>query len=203
MTDTAARTAAELAAGTARARELAAELTRDLSTARGGAVPITLPWTGETLHALPHATVADVDAAEAAARAAQPAWAAVPPAERRRILLRAHDLLLQRRRDVVDLLQLETGKGGRRPQAIRGRLDAAPRRDDRHARPARRRADRTGLATVRVDQVPKGSSASSRRGTSLSLRRWASSRARSRTPSCRRSAPDRAHALALRRISSA
>ena len=47
------------------------------------------PATGETLAVCPLASPEDVDAAVAAARAAQPAWAALDPAKRARIL---HDL---------------------------------------------------------------------------------------------------------------
>ena len=47
------------------------------------------------------------------ARAAQRAWAESPFAERARIFLRFHDLLLDRRDEVLDLIQLETGKARR------------------------------------------------------------------------------------------
>lgn len=44
------------------------------------------------------------------ARAAQPAWAAVPVRKRAAVLLRFHDLVLARQAEVLDLIQLETGK---------------------------------------------------------------------------------------------
>ena len=47
------------------------------------------------------------------ARAAQARWAAVPIAERARIFLRFHDLLLDRQDEVLDLIQLEIGKARR------------------------------------------------------------------------------------------
>jgi succinate-semialdehyde dehydrogenase/glutarate-semialdehyde dehydrogenase len=44
------------------------------------------------------------------ARAAQPAWERTPVRERAAVLLRFHDLVLQRQAEVLDLIQLETGK---------------------------------------------------------------------------------------------
>jgi acyl-CoA reductase-like NAD-dependent aldehyde dehydrogenase len=47
------------------------------------------------------------------ARAAQPAWAARPVAERARVVRRFHDLLLDRQDECLDLAQLEAGKARR------------------------------------------------------------------------------------------
>jgi acyl-CoA reductase-like NAD-dependent aldehyde dehydrogenase len=49
----------------------------------------------------------------ARARATQSAWAARPVADRVRIFLRFHDLLLKRQAEVLDIIQLETGKARR------------------------------------------------------------------------------------------
>ncbi len=68
------------------------------------------PFTGEKLADLPEATPADVAAAFEAAREAQRAWAATPVRQRAAVLLRFHDLVLQRQSEVLDLIQLETGK---------------------------------------------------------------------------------------------
>ncbi|MEU9252804.1 succinic semialdehyde dehydrogenase [Streptomyces sp. NPDC048270] len=68
------------------------------------------PFTGERLAELPEATAEDVAEAFARARAAQPAWAAVPVRKRAAVLLRFHDLVLARQAEVLDLIQLETGK---------------------------------------------------------------------------------------------
>jgi succinate-semialdehyde dehydrogenase / glutarate-semialdehyde dehydrogenase len=59
---------------------------------------------------LPEATPAEVGEAFARARAAQPAWAALPARARARVLLRFHDLVLSRQHEVLDLIQVETGK---------------------------------------------------------------------------------------------
>jgi succinate-semialdehyde dehydrogenase / glutarate-semialdehyde dehydrogenase len=71
------------------------------------------PFTGRRLAAVPRCTPDDVKAAIARARAAQAAWARTGFAERRRVLLRFHDLVLERQDEVLDLLQLESGKARR------------------------------------------------------------------------------------------
>ncbi len=68
------------------------------------------PFTGEQLAELPRATPDEVGEAFARARAAQPAWAATPVERRARIALRFHDLLLRRQSQILDIIQLETGK---------------------------------------------------------------------------------------------
>lgn len=59
---------------------------------------------------VPASTVEDVEGAVAQARAAQPAWAALPFSARAEVLLRFHDLLLERQDEVMDLIQWEMGK---------------------------------------------------------------------------------------------
>jgi succinate-semialdehyde dehydrogenase/glutarate-semialdehyde dehydrogenase len=54
-----------------------------------------------------------VGRAAAAAREAGPGWAAAGANVRASVLLRAHDLLLRRQEEVLDLIQLETGKARR------------------------------------------------------------------------------------------
>jgi succinate-semialdehyde dehydrogenase/glutarate-semialdehyde dehydrogenase len=79
-------------------------------TATGEAVDVPAPFTGEPLVSLPQASTGDVAAAYAAARTAQPAWAATPVRERAAVLIRLHDLVLSRQDEVLDILQWETGK---------------------------------------------------------------------------------------------
>lgn len=88
--------------------ELVARLTRGVSGS--GRTANHSPFTGDKLADLPEATPQDVAEAFAAARAAQPAWAAVPVRARAAVLLRFHDLVLSRQAEVLDLIQLETGK---------------------------------------------------------------------------------------------
>jgi succinate-semialdehyde dehydrogenase/glutarate-semialdehyde dehydrogenase len=91
-------------------RSLAAELVKDLSAAGATTTPILAPFTGEVLHDLPLSTPTDVTQAVSAARVAQLAWLDAGFAERRRILLAAHDRLLAGRERLLDVLQSETGK---------------------------------------------------------------------------------------------
>ncbi|MFE6924519.1 succinic semialdehyde dehydrogenase [Nocardia sp. NPDC057663] len=76
-------------------------------------VTTTIPFTGDPLAALPVSTPADVEAAFARARDAQAAWAATPVAARKAILLRFHDLVLERQHEALDLMQAENGKARR------------------------------------------------------------------------------------------
>ncbi|MEU3135304.1 succinic semialdehyde dehydrogenase [Streptomyces sp. NPDC006854] len=73
-------------------------------------VTTSAPYTGLPLADFPVSAPDDVEAAFARARVAQQAWAATPIAERRRILLRYHDLVLARREEALDLMQAENGK---------------------------------------------------------------------------------------------
>jgi len=70
----------------------------------------TNPATGEKLAELPVAGPADVDAAVAAARAAQPAWGALPGAERARVLRRAAAILREHNDALAELETRDTGK---------------------------------------------------------------------------------------------
>ncbi|WP_371617476.1 succinic semialdehyde dehydrogenase [Streptomyces sp. NBC_00454] len=88
--------------------ELVARLIRGV--AGSGRTANHSPFTGDKLADLPEATPGEVAEAFAAARAAQPAWAAVPVRARAAVLLRFHDLVLSRQSEVLDLIQLETGK---------------------------------------------------------------------------------------------
>ncbi|MEV0082929.1 succinic semialdehyde dehydrogenase [Saccharopolyspora sp. NPDC050642] len=80
--------------------------------AAADAVQVTTnaPYTGAPLADLPVSTPADVDAAFARARDAQAAWAVTSMRERKKILLRFHDLVLERQNEVLDLMQAESGK---------------------------------------------------------------------------------------------
>ncbi len=59
---------------------------------------------------VPQSSVDDVDAAFKRAEKVQSAWARTPVAERERMLLRYHDLVLERRDEIADLIVLESGK---------------------------------------------------------------------------------------------
>jgi succinate-semialdehyde dehydrogenase / glutarate-semialdehyde dehydrogenase len=89
---------------------LFASLTDDIGASGAETVTMPTPTTGKALHELPRSSADDVRDAIARARLAQLAWARAGFAERRRVLLRAHDLLLDRRELLLDLVQLESGK---------------------------------------------------------------------------------------------
>ncbi|MEV7803766.1 succinic semialdehyde dehydrogenase [Microbispora sp. NPDC088329] len=74
---------------------------------------ILAPFTGQVLAEVPISTLEDVRAAYARARAAQEAWAALPVSERIRPFLRLHDAMLDRRQELLDIVQWETGKARR------------------------------------------------------------------------------------------
>ena len=73
-------------------------------------LPVINPATEEVLGELPLATRADLDQALAAARDAYPAWRAMPPNERGRILKRAADLLRERADHIARIATMEEGK---------------------------------------------------------------------------------------------
>lgn len=88
--------------------DLVARLTRGVIGS--GRTSNHTPLTGEKLADLPEATPDEVATAFERARAAQHAWAATPVRQRAAVLLRFHDLVLSRQSEVLDLIQLETGK---------------------------------------------------------------------------------------------
>ncbi|WP_436737207.1 succinic semialdehyde dehydrogenase [Streptomyces sp. BBFR102] len=88
--------------------QVVAQLTRDV--VGSGRTANHAPFTGEKLADLPASTPEEVAEAFARARAAQEAWGRTPLARRAAVLLRFHDLVLARQAEVLDLIQVETGK---------------------------------------------------------------------------------------------
>jgi len=82
-------------------------------TTTGRTQEIFAPFTGEILAELPLSGVDDVRESYRKAREAQAEWAARPVAERARPFLLLHDAILNRRDEILDLLQDETGKARR------------------------------------------------------------------------------------------
>jgi succinate-semialdehyde dehydrogenase / glutarate-semialdehyde dehydrogenase len=78
--------------------------------ASGHTFSVEDPATGKTLCSVADASRADGLAAVAAAAEAQPSWARTAPRERGEILRRAHELLLERRRELAALMTAEMGK---------------------------------------------------------------------------------------------
>jgi succinate-semialdehyde dehydrogenase/glutarate-semialdehyde dehydrogenase len=106
-------------------------------------IEIEQPFTGRPLGWVPSCAPEDVEAALERAREVQARWARTSFADRRRILLRYHDLVLARQDEILDLLQLEGGKARR--HAFEEVLDVAivaryyANTAERHLRPRRRR----------------------------------------------------------------
>jgi succinate-semialdehyde dehydrogenase / glutarate-semialdehyde dehydrogenase len=130
------------------------------TTAVRDRLEVRAPFTGEILTTIPRCTPADVEAALGRARAAQPAWERWTHAERRRVFLRFHDLLLERQEEVLDLIQLEAGKARR--HAFEEVMDTAvvtryyARRAATLLRPRRRRGALPGLTRTREYRHPVG-----------------------------------------------
>ncbi|MBO3747105.1 succinate-semialdehyde dehydrogenase (NADP(+)) [Streptosporangiaceae bacterium NEAU-GS5] len=131
-----------------------------LVTSEGKTQEIRMPFTGEHLADLPISTPDDVRTAYAKARAAQEAWAALPATERIKPFLRLHDAIIDRRSEILDIVQSETGKARR--HAFEEVLDVAgcvlyfSRRAPGLLAP-RRRAGIFPLATKTVElRQPKG-----------------------------------------------
>jgi len=118
------------------------------------------PFTLQPTAAVPTSTIEDVATAVGAARVAQSAWGAKPFAERARVVLRFHDLLLERQDEILDLIQWETGKARFHAYqevaqvAMLGRHYA--RRGRRYLAERRHRGFLIGLTKVREVRVPKG-----------------------------------------------
>ena len=83
---------------------------RVVASGEAGEMRTSTPMTGAPLAVLPVSGIRDVEVAVQAARVAQRAWAAIPVSERAAVLLRVHDLLLGRQPELLDLVQLESGK---------------------------------------------------------------------------------------------
>ncbi|HZU39998.1 MAG TPA: succinic semialdehyde dehydrogenase, partial [Solirubrobacteraceae bacterium] len=104
---------------------------------------IVNPATGEPLASTPRCTPEDVALAVSRAREAQERWRRTEHSTRRRILLRFHDLVLDRQDELLDVVQLESGKARR--HAFEEILDTAivaryyANTAERHLRSRRRR----------------------------------------------------------------
>lgn len=77
---------------------------------QGPELAVHYPFTGEVVATLHEASPAQVAEACAAAAAAQPAWAALRPVERGRVLMRAAHIIRERAEELARLETLDTGK---------------------------------------------------------------------------------------------
>jgi succinate-semialdehyde dehydrogenase / glutarate-semialdehyde dehydrogenase len=146
-TATPARTgASSTATGSTRvSAAMIAELAARVSTAGDEREPLDVenPATAQLLGQVPRCTEEDVDQAAQRAHAAQRQWRQTDWATREQMLLRFHDLVLDRQDEILDVIQLESGKARR--HAFEEVLDVSmvsryyARAAERHLRPRRRR----------------------------------------------------------------
>ena len=92
---------------------LVERLARGVTAGPAERVTACAPYTGAPIAKLPASAPEDVIAAFLAARRAQRAWQAMPIGQRKRIMLRFHDLVLARQDEILDLIQAENGKSRR------------------------------------------------------------------------------------------
>lgn len=115
---------------------------------------------GDELIHVPRCTADDVVEAAGRSREAQRAWVRRPLAERARIILRFHDRLLRRQAEVLDLIQLESGKARRHAfeevadTAMVARYYANTAKE--HLRPRKRSGAIPGLTTAWEVFHPRG-----------------------------------------------
>ena len=82
---------------------------RWLDSDSGATFDVHDPYTGEVYLRAPASSSAEAGRAVDAAAAAFPAWAALPPAEKQRLFLRAADVVESRSADLIAVLAQETG----------------------------------------------------------------------------------------------
>ncbi len=140
--------------------EYVARLTRRVVSSTGESAAVHSPLRGEPLAHVPQSSDADVDEAFAKARRAQEEWASTSLDERSTILLRLHDLVLDRQDEILDLICWESGKARKHAFdepihiALTARYYARTAHD--HLDTQRKIGVVPGLTRVDVNQVPKG-----------------------------------------------
>ncbi|GAA1133086.1 succinic semialdehyde dehydrogenase [Nocardioides aquiterrae] len=140
--------------------EYAAALTARLVATSGQTAEVRSPLDDAPLAHIPQSTTGDVADAFARARRAQHAWSRTPLARRAALLLRLHDLVLDRQDEIIDLIQLESGKA--RKHAFDEPLHVAltaryyARTAEKHLGTQRKIGVVPGLTRVEVNRVPKG-----------------------------------------------
>ncbi|SEC52014.1 succinate-semialdehyde dehydrogenase / glutarate-semialdehyde dehydrogenase [Nocardioides exalbidus] len=141
-------------------RQYVASLTRRVVSTSGQTHAVSSPIGGRPLAHVPQSSPADVAEAFARARKAQVSWAATPIDHRAAVLLRLHDLLLDRQDELIDLVVWESGKARKDAYLEVAHLALTARY---YARTAHEHLDtrRVGgmfpvLTRAEVGRVPKG-----------------------------------------------
>src|SRR3954469_5625385 len=140
--------------------EYAQSLTRRVLATTGRTVEVRTPLSGAPLAHIPQSSADDVAQAFARARRAQLAWSRVGLDDRAEILLRLHDLILDRQDEIIDLIVWESGKA--RKHAFDEPLHVAltaryyARTAHQHLDTERRLGVIPGLTRAEVNRIPKG-----------------------------------------------
>ena len=140
--------------------EYVAALTSWVFASSGTTVTTYAPATGKPLAVIPQSTVEDVEEAYARARRAQQAWQRTSLDDRAAILLRLHDIVLDRQDEIIDLICWESGKARKHafdePMHIALTARYHARTAHKHLDTERRVGVIPGLTRVEVNRVPKG-----------------------------------------------
>ena len=137
-----------------------AKLTRRIVATSGETVAVRTPLNGAPLAHIPQSTAADVAEAFSRARKAQLAWARTSIDDRAAMLLRLHDLILDRQDEIIDMIVWESGKA--RKHAFDEPLHVAltaryyARKAHEHLDTERKIGVVPGLTRVEVNRIPKG-----------------------------------------------
>ena len=140
--------------------EYVERLTSRLLATSGRSVRVETPLTGAPLAHIPQSTDGDVEEAFVRARRAQAIWARTSLDERAAMLLRLHDLVLERQDEIIDLTVWESGKA--RKHAFDEPLHIAltaryyARTAHQHLDTQRKIGVVPALTRVEVNRVPKG-----------------------------------------------
>jgi succinate-semialdehyde dehydrogenase/glutarate-semialdehyde dehydrogenase len=135
-------------------------LTARLAASSGTTTTLYSPATGQPLGVIPISTPEDVEAAFTTARLVAARWAQSSYKERSAALLRLHDLILQRRDEIMDLICWESGKA--RIHAFDEPLHVAltaryyARTLKRHLEPKKRAGVVPILTQIEEHRMPKG-----------------------------------------------
>ncbi|WP_300645056.1 succinic semialdehyde dehydrogenase [Nocardioides sp.] len=135
-------------------------LTRRILATSGETKEVRTPLSGAPLAHIPQSREEDVVEAFARARRAQESWARTSLEHRSAILMRLHDLVLERQEEILDLIVWESGKA--RKHAFDEPLHIAltaryyARTAQQHLGTQRKLGVVPGLTRVEVNRVPKG-----------------------------------------------
>jgi succinate-semialdehyde dehydrogenase/glutarate-semialdehyde dehydrogenase len=126
----------------------------------GETVPVSSPLNGQPIAHIPQSSTGDVAEAYDRARRAQASWARTSIDDRAAMLLRLHDLVLDRQDEIIDLIVLESGKARKHAFdepihiALTARYYARTAHD--HLDTQRKLGIVPGLTRVEVNRLPKG-----------------------------------------------